>query len=208
MAAPESTLLALGIGIALSAACGFRIMIPLVAISLGARAGELHLASDFSWMASDLALGIFLIGMVCEICAYYIPAVDNFLDTIASPAALIAGTIITASMIQDMSPMLRWTLAVIAGGGAAGLVQAKTVVVRALSTLTTGGLGNPIVASGELAGAATVSALAIFVPGLAIFGAVCLLVATGFALRWAWKKLRSSRNAAQVADNTQDTRVT
>src|SRR6266511_2330552 len=132
------TILSLLVGIGLSAACGFRVFVPMLVVSIAAHAGHLKLAQSFSWMGSDPALIAFAVATGLEVLAYYVPWLDNLLDTAASPAAVIAGTIVTASLVTDLSPLLKWTLAVIAGGGAAGLVQGTTVVTRAASTATTG----------------------------------------------------------------------
>jgi hypothetical protein len=111
-----------------------------------------------------------------EIGAYYIPWLDHFLDTLATPAAIVAGTIVTASMVTDVSPYFRWTLAVIAGGGIAGAVQGTTVLARGVSLATTGGLGNPIVATLELGGSIFASIAAIVAPILAL---VIIAIAVG-----------------------------
>ncbi|MEW6303991.1 MAG: DUF4126 domain-containing protein [Verrucomicrobiota bacterium] len=163
------TLLSLCIGIGLSAACGFRIFVPLTIVSLAARTGHLTLAPGFDWMSSDAALIAFGSATVLEIAAYYVPWLDNLLDSIATPSAVVAGTILTASLVSNVDPFLKWTLAVIAGGAAAGLVQATTVVARGISTATTGGLANPVLATAELGGSLATSALAIFVPIAAVF---------------------------------------
>lgn len=169
------TLLALLVGIGLSAACGFRVFVPLLVMSIAAHSGHLELSEGFQWIASDVAVGAFALATVLEIVAFYVPWLDNLLDSIATPAAIIAGTIVTAAMVSDMSPFLKWTLAAIAGGGAAGLVQTATVLTRGASTATTGGLGNPIFATIELGGAFLTSTLAIWLPLVAI----CLFVLCG-----------------------------
>jgi hypothetical protein len=135
---------------------------------------------------------IFLVATLFEIAGYYIPWIDNLLDTIASPASIAAGTVITASFITGMDPWLQWLLGVIAGGGAAGAVQATTVVARASSTVTTGGLGNPIVASVETSGAFLGSALSILVAPFAIALFVLLLVGGV----WIWWRRRGHKLAA------------
>src|SRR5882762_9625453 len=122
------TVLSLLIGIGLSAACGFRVFVPLLVVSIAAHTGHLKLASGFAWMGSDAALIAFAVATALEIAAYYVPWLDNLLDTLATPAAVIAGTLVTASLATEMSPFLKWTLAVIAGGGVAGLVQGTTVL--------------------------------------------------------------------------------
>src|ERR1041385_1224119 len=109
------------IGVGLSAACGFRVFVPLLVVSIASATGQLHLASGFDWMGSTGALIAFATATALEIAGYYVPWVDNILDTVASPAAVIAGTVLTASLVGDISPFLKWTLAVIAGGGVAGL---------------------------------------------------------------------------------------
>ena len=169
------------IGVALSATCGFRVFVPLLAVNIGTRALDsdgqprIELAGGFDWLSSDIALMVFLVATLFEIGGYYIPWIDNLLDTIASPASIVAGTVITASFITGMDPWLQWLLGVIAGGGAAGAVQATTVVARAGSTVTTGGLGNPIVASVETSGAFLGSALSIVAVKFAIVVFVLLL---------------------------------
>ena len=185
------------IGIALSATCGFRIFVPLLAVNIGTRAkdadGEplIELAAGFDWLSSDIAMIIFLVAAIFEIGGYYIPWIDNLLDTVASPAAIVAGTVITASFITGMDPWLQWLLGLIAGGSAAGAVQATTVVTRASSTVTTGGLGNPIVASVETSGAFLGSALAILAAPFAIAVFVLLLGCGG----WIWWRRRRHKLA-------------
>ena len=177
------TVLSLLIGIGLSAACGFRVFVPLLVVSIAANTGHLTLARSFAWMGSDTALLAFAVATVLEITAYYIPWLDNLLDTVASPAAVVAGTIITASLVADLSPFLRWTLAVIAGGGVAGLVQGTTVFTRATSTATTGGLANPILATAELGGSVVTSVLSIVAPIAVVFLAVALVAFLGVRVR-------------------------
>ncbi len=162
------TVLSICVGIGLSAACGFRVFVPLLIMSIASLSGHLTLAHGFEWIGSYPALVAFSVATALEIAGYYIPWVDHLLDTIASPAAIIAGTIITAAMVTDVSPFLKWTLAIIAGGGAAGLVQGTTVVARAASTASTGGLGNPLVATIELGGSVFTSLFALLLPGLVI----------------------------------------
>lgn len=185
------------IGVALSATCGFRVFVPLLAVNIGTRALDadgqplIELAGGFDWLSSDIALMVFLVATLFEIGGYYIPWIDNLLDTIASPASIVAGTVITASFVTGMDPWLQWLLGVIAGGGAAGAVQATTVVARAGSTVTTGGLGNPIVASVETSGAFLGAALSIVAVKFAIVVFVLLL---GGGV-WIWWRRRRHKLA-------------
>jgi hypothetical protein len=161
------------IGVALSATCGFRIFIPLLGIGIACRAGHLNIDPGFQWIASYPALVAFTIASILEIATYYIPWLDNFMDTIASPAAVVAGIIATASVVTDISPLLRWSLAIIAGGGAAAAVQSASVVARGASTAVTGGIGNPIISTLELIASIIGTILAIVLP---IFAIVFLIV--------------------------------
>ncbi len=172
-------ILSLCIGIGLSAACGFRVFLPLQVMSVAAFCGHLNLAPGFEWIGTPVALAAFTIATTIEIAGYYVPWVDHFLDTIAAPAAFVAGTIITASMVKDMSPFLQWTLAAIAGGGAASLVQGSTMLVRTISTATTSGLANPVVATLELGGALMTSLLALVAPVMTLMALVLLSILIG-----------------------------
>jgi Domain of unknown function (DUF4126) len=119
-----------------------------------------------------------------EIIAYYIPGVDNLLDTLATPAALVAGTVVSAAVITDLPPTVKWATAVIAGGGIAGLIQSTSALLRAKSTVFTGGLGNPVIATTELSGSLIVSILAIAAPLIALLLVVLFLwLALRFLLR-------------------------
>lgn len=155
-------------GIGLSAACGFRVFVPLLAINIAALTGYLQLAPGFEWVGSYPATLAFGTATIVEILAYYIPWLDHVLDLVTSPAAIIAGTMITASMVMELSPFLKWTLAIIAGGGAAALFQGVTVALRTKSSALTGGLGNPLISTVEVVGSMVTSLLAIIVPILCL----------------------------------------
>ena len=141
----------LALGVSLSACCGFRIFIPLLIASVAAKFGGLHLSSGFEWMGTLPAMIAFITASVIEIAAYYIPVLDNFLDTLSTPSAIVAGTVISASVFVDFDPMLKWTLAIIAGGGTAGIIQAGTGLLRLGSTKLTVGSGNVFLATSEMA---------------------------------------------------------
>jgi hypothetical protein len=162
------TFLGVCVGIGLSAACGFRVFVPLLAMSLASMSGHLTLAHGFEWIGTYPALVAFSCATALEIAAYYVPWLDNLLDTIATPAAIVAGTLTTAAMVGDMSPFLKWTLAAIVGGGTAGVIQGATVLTRGVSTAATGGLGNHLVATGELGLSTLTAVLALVVPLLVI----------------------------------------
>jgi hypothetical protein len=157
-------ILSILVGIGLSAACGLRVFVPLLGLSIASMNGYVHLDGGFQWIGSWPALLAFSTATVLEIAAYYIPWLDHALDTVATPAAVVAGVLVTASMITDMPPLMKWSLAIIAGGGSAGVVQTGTMFLRGLSTATTGGAGNFIVSTLELIGSILLSILAIVIP--------------------------------------------
>ena len=184
--------LAVAMGVGLAAAVGFRVFVPMLVLSIGAYTGHLALSSGLAWLGTPAALVMLSVAAVIEILAYYIPGVDNALDVIAAPAALIAGTVVSAAVMTDVPPMVRWTTAVIAGGGAAGAVHSLTSLLRAKSTVMTVGLGNHAIATGELAGALIVSLLALAAPlaAVALAGLFCW-----FAVRLLRRLLRKERPA-------------
>lgn len=169
-------LLSICIGIGLSAACGFRIFVPLLVVSIAMRAGYCKVSEGFAWLANDAALITFAVATILEILAYYIPWLDNLLDTIAMPVAVVAGVIIMASSLGNLSPYLKWTLSLIAGGGAACSIQFLTSRARVLSTGLTGGITNPILSTAELLTSLILSILSIILPLLAIFFIVIIFL--------------------------------
>lgn len=171
------------LGLALAAATGFRVFVPLLVMGLAARQGALPVSDSFTWAASTPALLMLAVAAVAEVAAYYIPGLDHLLDVLATPAAVVAGILVSAAVMTDLPPMLKWSLAIIAGGGAAAATQSATALLRAGSAMTTGGLGNPLVATGELISAIVVSVLSLIAPWLALLLAVLLLMAAYRLLR-------------------------
>ncbi|MDJ0552898.1 MAG: DUF4126 domain-containing protein [Microcoleaceae cyanobacterium MO_207.B10] len=195
------TLLGVCLGIGLSAACGFRIFVPPLVMSIAAQSGHLELSQDFTWMGTPVATVAFGVGAAVEVAGYYIPWVDELLDIIATPTAVIAGSIITGSFVSDLSPMLQWTIGVILGGGAAGTVQGLTDMTRLASTSLTGGLANPGVSTMELLSSTVLSILAISVPVLAaliVILVIGLLLSAVKALHRRLKRKSSSEIPTQI----------
>jgi hypothetical protein len=182
-------LLSVCLGIGLSAACGFRVFVPLLVMSIASLSGHLTLSRGFEWIGTYPALMAFATASILEIAAYYIPLVDNLMDSIAGPAAVVAGVLVAASSFIHMDPLLKWSLAIIAGGGTAAIFHGSTALVRGASTALTGGFGNPAVATAELGIAAGLSILAIALPLLSIIVILALLI---FIIRKAFQKLLKS----------------
>ena len=172
--------------------------LPLLVMSGAAYTGHLPLSESFAWLATPTALAMLSVAAVAEILAYYIPGVDNLLDAIATPAAVVARErIAAAAVMADLPPIVKWTTAVIAGGGAAGVTKTVTSLLRAKSTLMTAGFGNAVVSTGELGGALLVSLLALLAPlaALAIVAAFCWL-----AVRFVRRRLFRRTPAEQTEE--------
>jgi len=161
-------------------------------VSVAAYTGHLPLSENFAWLATPGALIMLGVAALVEILAYYIPGVDNLLDALATPAAVVAGTLVSAAVITDLPPMLKWTTAIIAGGGVAGLTQGVTALLRAKSTVLTAGVGNPVIATAELGGSLFVSLLALAAPVIALLVVIVFL----------WLAMRLIRRIARSASSS------
>ena len=184
------------IGIGLAAASGFRVFMPLFAVSLASYMGWIPLPESFHWLAGLPTLIATGIAMVAEILAYYIPFVDHLLDSINIPLATIAGSILFASQFTTLDAFPQWALALIAGGGTAAAISTGFAGTRAASTATTGGLGNPVVATTETAGAGIMSILAMAAPVIAAIAAVLLLIIVFVLGRKIWSRFRKYNSDA------------
>tara|TARA_B100000614_G_scaffold165905_1_gene147835 strand:- start:645 stop:1226 length:582 start_codon:yes stop_codon:yes gene_type:complete len=139
-------LLSLSLGLGLAAACGFRVFIPPLMMGVGSRLDLYNLEGSFVWVDDTWAIAIFTVATLLEIGGYFIPWIDNLLDTVATPAAIIGGIFVTSASLEgELDTSAQWTLSVIAGGSVSGVIQLGTVATRAISTGTTGGLANPII---------------------------------------------------------------
>jgi len=190
------SLMGLMVGVGLSAACGFRVFVPLLGMSVAGLAGHLELTSGFEWIATWPALLAFGTATLLEIGAFYVPWLDNLLDTAALPAAAVAGTLVTASQIGEMSPFLQWSLAAIVGGGVSMSVQGGTIVVRAASSATTGGSANFVLATLEWVAAAMFTLLAVILP---IIGVIVLAVSAWWVGRTLARSSWWTRKQAAAA---------
>lgn len=180
------TISAIALGIGLSASTGFRVFIPLLVAGLASHFGALPLGESFAWMSSTPALLCFGAASVAEILAYYIPFIDNLLDSIEMPLSIAAGTILMTSVFPSGSEWMKWILGFIIGGGVAITVQSGSAITRLMSSKITAGSGNPIFSTTEVIVAIVISSLAIIVP---IFVAILVLVLIVVILRTVYYKL-------------------
>lgn len=180
--------LSIALGIGLAAATGFRVFLPLLIAGLAAHAGWVPLSDGFAWLASMPALMTFGAAALVETLAYYIPGVDHLLDVLAGPIAVIAGIVVSASVMTDLPQTVLWPIAIIAGGGIAGATKGTAAILRAQTGVSTAGLGNPVVSTAETAGSIGLAVLTLSLPLLAFVAIVLLLF-------WGGRKLKRTCSA-------------
>lgn len=183
------TIISICLGIGLAASVGFRVFLPLFALSLASYFNVWQLNDSWLWIGSLTAIITLGIATLVEILAYYIPVVDNFLDAIAVPLAIIAGTLVMVSTMSDLNPITTWALAIIAGGGTAATIKSATGASRITSTVSTAGFGNPIVSTIETSASMLMTVFAIFLPIIAFVLVVFVL----FAIFKLYKKITHSK---------------
>lgn len=182
--------MALLLGVGLSASCGLRVFVPLLVAAVAGKYGWLPLSNGFEWLQSWMAIATFGVAALVEVISYKIPYVDHLLDTIATPASVVAGTVISASFLTHIDPLTQWTLGLIIGGGAAGITQLGTVALRAGSTATTAGMANPLFALVESIGSVVASVASVFLPVvMAVVAAIVIVVVLIFMRRFTKKNM-------------------
>lgn len=184
---------ALVLAIALAASAGLRAWLPLLLAGGLARTGVLDLGSSFQFLASNKALFIFAVATVVEVVGDKIPAVDHALDAVGTPLRPAVGALLAASVLGTVSdPLTSIVLGTAVGAPSALVPHAAKSALRATSTVTTGGLANPLLSLVEDAIALITFVAAVLVPLLV----VCALGLTLFvATRW----LRRRRSVAPAA---------
>jgi len=190
-------LLSAFIGIGLAAASGFRVFLPMFAVSLASYLHWIPMNESFEWLSGLPALITTGIATIVEILAYYIPFVDHLLDTISVPMATIAGSVLFASQFADLGTFPQWALALIAGGGTAATISSGFAGLRAASTATTGGLGNSVVGTAETAGAGIMAFLAMAAPIIAGICAILIVIGVILFGRRLWRKFRKNKELPQ-----------
>lgn len=188
MSAELITAVAIGIGLAASA--GFRVFVPLLVAAVAAKAGILPLNESFQWLSSWTSIIILGTATVVEILAYYIPFVDNLLDTVATPLAVVAGTLLLTSVLPIDSELMRWITGAAVGGGSAAVVQSGSALTRLTSTKLTAGVGNPVVATVENVAATGTSILSLVIPFFIVAIFLLLII---FIFTRVRRKLRKER---------------
>jgi hypothetical protein len=182
--AAGSLLAALG----LSGAAGLNAWIPLLAVGLLGRAGQLELAEGYDVLESTPALAVLGVLFALDFVGDKVPAIDSLLHTVGSVVHPVAGAIVFASPTElptDVPSLALYAL----GAAVAGSLHATRATIRPASTALTAGAGNPVLSLAEDIGSALLSVVAVFAP---ILGAVGLVVLVVVAALW-WRRIRRSR---------------
>ncbi|TBV26487.1 DUF4126 domain-containing protein [Meridianimaribacter sp. CL38] len=183
------TIISIFLGIGLAASVGFRVFVPLFVLSLAAYFNLWELNESWQWIGSLAAVITLGVATLVEITAYYIPYVDNLLDSIAIPLATVAGTAVMVSTVADLSPVITWALAIIAGGGTAAAIKSTAGATRLTSTVSTAGFANPVVSTVETGTSVVMSILSVFLP---IIGFILVIVVM-YVIFKVYKKIKPSR---------------
>ncbi len=163
-------------GIGLAASAGLRAFLPLLVVGIDCRAGWVPLSDSFAWLAGWPALIVLGVAVLAEVLSDKFPAVDNFLDLIQVFVKPVAGTILVAAVVTDLSPLQTTVLALILGSGTAGTVHVVKAKTRLVSTFSTAGVANPVLSVAEDTAALGGSILALIVPPVMVLVLVFVLM--------------------------------
>lgn len=171
----------LAMGIGLAACAGIRAWLPLLLAGGLARWGVIELGQSFQFISSDRALILFGVATVIEILGDKIPAVDHALDSVSTVLRPVAGSILAASVLWQVSdPLTALTLGVAVGAPTSLVPHAAKSVLRAASTTLTGGLANPLISVLEDILAFGLFLLTVLVP---VVVAIVLIVIAALVVR-------------------------
>ncbi len=192
----------LAMGFSLAAVVGIRAFTPLLAAGLAARWDLIPLGSGFSWLQSNEALLILGAATAIELLGDKIPTVDHLLDAAGLVVKPVAGCLVMAAPLLELDTKWATLLGLLTGSTVAGAVHLARAQLRVVSTVSTAGIGNPILSSAEDLIAGGASVLAILLPILAFFAAAGLLLACSWAVlrrlrrrKLPRKRLSSDSNA-------------
>lgn len=173
-------------GIGLCAACGCRLFVTLLVLGLGSALGLISVGQN--WFTTTPALIIITLGAVLEVMLFYRPRLDNLMDAIALPTAVLTGIMVMGAVVYKLPQLVRWGLAIFLGGGITLVFQATTTLIRADLTSHTGGINNGVFATIELGTALGITFMVLLEPRLTAIGVLILLGFAGRFLYGYWQK--------------------
>lgn len=158
----KAACLALG----LSAACGFRTFLPLLALSAAARFKlfDFALSDSLAWIGSDVALLTLAVAAVVEFAGDKIPIVDNFLSIASTVTRPAAGMLAAGAAVSTNDPVVAGIAALIVGLPTAAAVHTISATGRVASTVQTGGIANPVLSVVEDVVSTAMIAIAFLLP--------------------------------------------
>ncbi|MFI5167556.1 MAG: DUF4126 domain-containing protein [Thermoanaerobaculales bacterium] len=176
--------LPLAAGLVLAAVAGLRAFLPLAVLGLAGRLGWIELGPSFSWLSSAPALLTFWSACLAELLGDKIPVVDHALDAVGTVLRPLAGAVALAAVTTQVGPLWRTVLAIMAGGGAAGLVHLGKAKTRLGSSLLSFGVVNPLLSLGEDILSFGLAILAVLVPILALILLVLIVLGACRLIKW------------------------
>lgn len=187
---PLELVASLGLAVTLAASAGLRAWLPLLVTGGLARAGLVQVGEGFQLLSSTPVLVALGVATVIEVVGDKVPAVDHALDVVSTFTRPLAGVLVSASVMWQVSdPMVALGVGLLVGAPAAAVPHALKSGARLASTATTGGLANPVVSVVEDGVSVGMVILAIVVPILAGFAVLVL----GIIAFRAWRRRRLSR---------------
>jgi hypothetical protein len=191
-------------GLLLSLSAGFRITVPLLAVTILAFEHVIALPKDMTWLGAEATLILLSVACAVEMIVHFIPVVGTWIKAISTPLAFAAGTLLMAVPIGDKNPLLQWILAGGIGGGAALLTHLGVTGTRAATgpanaaSLGTFGIGWNLfesfvsLAFVGLGGVFVFVGLIAGVIALVILGGAMAGIAWGAHRRWSeWRLAKS-----------------
>ncbi len=163
-----SLILALLLGLGLSASTGLNTFLPLLLLAAAAKfeIAGITLGEKFEWLSSDVAIIVLIIACVAELVADKVPAVDHFLDTIGTFVRPVAGATAVASVLTDVDPMVAALVGIMMGAPTSLGFHTLKAGTRVASSAATFGCANPLISIVEDLFSLILTVISIFVPVL------------------------------------------
>jgi len=196
---PLELVLAVAVGLALAACAGLRAFVPLLATGILARSGHYQISPALEWLTATPALVALSVAALVELLADKIPALDHALDVAQTPVRATSGAIVAAAAFAPFPTWAAVLLGIAAGGATALSVHATKATVRAGSTVTTAGIGNPVLSLVEDGVCAAGSFLAPLLAVFALVAALCAVVVVALVGRTVLRRMRARAASAAPA---------
>jgi hypothetical protein len=158
----------------------------LLVLALSDRlSNDVTLEQPYDFISSTWGIVILLLLLTIEIVVDKIPGLDHANDLLQSVVRPAAGAVLLMATTNDEG-IINPVVAMILGLGVAGGVHAVKTISRPAVTVSTGGMGNPVVSMIEDGVAIVTSILAILLPILAVVTFVML----AFFVFWSYRVVR------------------